>query len=89
MLWRSLEPDEVYVDLREIRQAYAMCCEEYRLTRVGPAQLQGILAELAKTGLIHIKRSKDRLLVSLPEIPVDNLRKELETIIESDEVDKT
>lgn len=84
---RSLAPDEVYVDLRQIRQAYEVCCEEYNLTRLGLAQLQGTLIELAKTGLINIKRSKDTLLISLPEISVDSLRKELDTLIGSDKAE--
>lgn len=86
---RSLEPDEVHVGLNDIRKAYEVCCEEYTLTRLGLAQLQGTLIELARTGLINVERIKGRLLVSLPEIPVDNLRSELEMIFENDNTSAT
>jgi cell division control protein 6 len=78
---RGLKPDEAYIDLKDVRKMYQICCEEYGLTKIGFAQLQGILTELSETGLINMKHFESRLLVSLPEIPVEILRRELENII--------
>jgi len=78
---RGLKPDEAYIDLKDVRKAYQICCEEYDLTKIGFAQLQGVLTELSKTGLINMKHLESKLLVSLPEIPVEILRRELENII--------
>jgi len=85
---RGLKPDEAYIDLKEVRKAYQICCEEYGLTKIGAAQLQGKLTELSKTGLINMKYLENRCLVSLPETPIEIFRKELESIIRIERNDK-
>jgi len=81
---RGLRLDDAYIDLKDARKAYQICCEEYGLTKIGLAQLQGVLTELSKTGLINMKYLEGRLLVSLPEIPIEILRRELDKMIRNE-----
>lgn len=81
---RGLKPDEAYIDLKDIRKAHQICCEEYDLAKIGLAQLQGVLTELSKTGLINTKYAEGKLLVSLPEIPIEILRREMGNIIRNE-----
>jgi cell division control protein 6 len=81
---RGLKPDEAYIDFKDVRKAYQICCEEYALTKIGLVQLQDVLAELSKTGLVNLKNVHGRLLVSLPEIPIEILRRELENTINNE-----
>jgi cell division control protein 6 len=78
---RSLEPEEAYVSFEEVQENFHVCCEELNLDKAGPIQLQGILCELAKTGLISIKQSNKKLFVSFPEIPIELFRHELEELL--------
>lgn len=75
---RSYEAEDAYVTLNQVKAAYKVCCEELGLKPLGSAQLQGVLTELDKAGLVAVKRWRKKFLVGLPNVPPSLFKRELE-----------
>jgi cell division control protein 6 len=85
------EGQKAYISLTDAEQAYAVVCEEFNMRAHSHTQLWKYLQTLSNVGIVETEVSAAgnrgrSTLIYLPRIPIHELEKELNVLLEKEEV---